>query len=254
MKIKKHLKILAVIGAVILLVFVILLLDNFVGNPVTSASIKSQAETLVKTEYGDLDYEVSSVTYDRTRKTYFVDVTSETSIDSSFTLSYSRNGSFNSNTYNSQVDEKSNTHMRLLNQYHQSLSKLDTVYNVNGEKPDYLINFGGYISTPSSSELVFDKIYSAAELNEIAIEYGTVTVYVEHENPSLEVSADIIKMANDLLSESGISFNNLSFSMYKIPFEKGVEAEFRFEGLLLDEIIKENFIEILETKKVNHSA
>ncbi len=250
MKVKKHLKILAVIFAVILLLFIFLLLDNFVGNPITSTHIKNQTEALIKTEYSD--YQVSSVNYDRTRKVYFVEIVSnyQTNIDDHFLLKYSRHGDLQDNFYNSSVAEKSNTHIRLSKQYNELLIQTSSQYNASDKKPDYIINFDGFFVPPKPEELESNKIYSTAELNEIAKKYGTLTVRIEHENPTLEVSADIIKVANDVLNEYGISYNNMTVFMNKSPFEKGVDAVFRFEGLLQQEITGESFIDLLETKNV----
>ncbi len=256
MKTKKCIKILAVAAASLLILFIFILFDNFVGNPLTSGHIKNQAETLINSEYGESNFQVSSISYDRFRKNYIVDVApyDQTNIDGHFTLVYSRYGSFKDNSYNSRVAEKSNTHMRLLRQYAELLMQTSTDYNLSNEKPDYIINFGGFIVPPKPEELESDKIYSTAELNEIAEKYGTVTVYVEHENPSLEVSVDIIKTTKDVINDCGISFNNMSFSMYKFPFEKNTRSEFRYEGLLQSEIAGENLIEILETKKVDDAG
>lgn len=187
----------------ILAVIVILILTGaflFFGNPVSEFLVKRNAEKYIAENYKAYDYIVESVNYDFKTGNYYANISSPSSIDSSFTLYAGANGKIGFDTYESAVEGKWNTAGRINDEYRLKVEKA-----LENEEFDYECNIGfGDIeftqsdapadaSVPeyaiSTSSLELDKNY---DVNEFGKKAGHITVYIYNEDVSIEKLSEIL--------------------------------------------------------------
>ncbi len=120
---KTFLKILAGIIAFLLIFAVFFIANSFLGNPVSANIAKSKAQTYITDKYGHLSLEIKDVAYNLKDGYYVISVSSSTSIDTHFLLSYGAGEIFRDD-YESSVLSSMNTMDRLCDEYKKSLTPL----------------------------------------------------------------------------------------------------------------------------------
>lgn len=86
--------------------------NDLLGNPISAAFATHKVEAYVAEKYPELDLEVGKAHYNFKFNTYWVSVSSRTSIDTHFTIEYG-NGTIKYDEYESYVQGKFNTRDRL---------------------------------------------------------------------------------------------------------------------------------------------
>ena len=99
---RKFIKICAVVLVVILLAVACM----FFGNPVSKILVTRNAKEYVSENYRGSDYFIESVRYDFKTGSYYADVASPSSADSSFTIYAGLNGKISYDTYESVVADR----------------------------------------------------------------------------------------------------------------------------------------------------
>ncbi|MBE6815753.1 MAG: hypothetical protein E7522_09965, partial [Ruminococcaceae bacterium] len=196
---KKILKVLALILAIVLIIGIGLFANALVGNPVSKFLATKGAEEHLAKNYGDKDFVVEEVTYDFKTGGYYARVTSPTSIDSHFSLSFDWLGKLIIDSYE-EVTSGWNTAYRIGEEYRKEVDKVfennefpffmhishgdieftSKEYGEDSSRPDYAI----YKET-----LEIDGIYDIDELGKKA---GKLTIYIYNRDVSPEKLAEIL--------------------------------------------------------------
>ena len=113
---KKVLKILALVLAIILIIGIGLFANSLVGNPVSKFLATKGAQEHLAKNYSDKDFVIEEVTYNFKTGGYYARVTSPTSIDSHFSLSFNWLGKLVLDCYDD-VTTGWNTAMRIEEDY-----------------------------------------------------------------------------------------------------------------------------------------
>lgn len=234
---KKVLKALALILAVILIIGVGLFANALVGNPVSKFLATKGAEEHLAKNYGDKDFVVEEVTYDFKTGGYYARVTSPTSIDSHFSLSFDFLGKLELDCYDD-VTSGWNTAMRLEDDYRNAVKAIteskdfsEKYFIAHGEIPcilsDYPIDEEHPEYALQKEELVIDKIY---DIKEVAAEHGKLVLYAYDEEVTHERLAELLLDVKNKFDNSGVTFKAVDFVL-EPPKEEG-------QPLMSDEQIK----------------
>lgn len=210
---KKFLKVLALVVAIILIIGIGIFANGLVGNPVSKyLATKSANEYLEKT-YSDKDFVIEEVNYDFKTGGYYARVTSPTSIDSHFSLSFDLMGKLVLDAYDD-VTSGWNTAYRIGEEYRKEVDKVfennefpffmhisygdieftSEEYGEDSSRPDYAI----YKET-----LEIDGIYDIDELGKKA---GKLTVYIYDNDVTEENLAEILLNIKSVFDKSGVTF------------------------------------------------
>ena len=210
---KKILKVLALILAIVLIIGIGLFANALVGNPVSKFLATKGAEEHLAKNYGDKDFVVEEVTYDFKTGGYYARVTSPTSIDSHFSLSFDWLGKLIIDSYE-EVTSGWNTAYRIGEEYRKEVDKVfennefpffmhishgdieftSKEYGEDSSRPDYAI----YKET-----LEIDGIYDIDELGKKA---GKLTVYIYDNDVTEENLAEILLNIKSVFDKSGVTF------------------------------------------------
>ena len=215
---KKFLKVLALVVAIILIIGIGIFANGLVGNPVSKyLATKSANEYLEKT-YSDKDFVIEEVNYDFKTGGYYARVTSPTSIDSHFSLSFDLMGKLVLDAYDD-VTSGWNTAMRLEDDYRNAVKAIteskdfsEKYFIAYGEIPCVLSDYPLDEETPEyalqNEELVIDKIY---DIKEVAAEHGKLVLYAYDDEVTHERLAELLLDIKNKFDNSGVTFKAVDF-------------------------------------------
>ncbi len=255
---KKVLKAVAFIIALVLIIFLGLFANSLVGNPVSKLLAQNTAKNHLKESYSNTDYYIDDVSYNFKDGLYYAKIKSNSSVDSNFNFLIDMSGKLKIDTFEYDVLNKSNTAMRLMEEY-KTLT--DPVLNNNSfpytcsiitanleindrqsikeneDIPDYSI---------ISEDLELDKIYDILELGKKA---GHITVYIDNESISFEKATQILLDIKEYLDECGISFQAIDLTL-RSPLDKNdttPKEEIVVLNFLYDDIYEDGLLERVKT-------
>ncbi|MBE6751310.1 MAG: DUF3139 domain-containing protein [Ruminococcaceae bacterium] len=215
---KKILKVLALVVAIILIIGIGIFANGLVGNPVSKyLATKSANEYLEKT-YSDKDFVIEEVNYDFKTGGYYARVTSPTSIDSHFSLSFDLMGKLVLDAYDD-VTSGWNTAMRLEDDYRNAVKAIteskdfsEKYFIAYGEIPcilsDYPIDEEHPEYALQKEELVIDKIY---DIKEVASQHGKLVLYAYDDEVTHERLAELLLDVKNKFDNSGVTFKAVDF-------------------------------------------
>ena len=210
---KKILKVLALVVAIALIIGIGLFANALVGNPVSKFLATKGAEEHLAKNYGDKDFVVEEVNYDFKTGGYYARISSPTSIDSHFSLSFDWLGKLIIDSYE-EVTSGWNTAKRINDDYDK---KVDNVFE-NNEFPFFMhISYGNIEFTSEEygedssipeyaiyrETLEIDGIYDIDELGKKA---GKLTIYIYNRDVSPEKLAEILLNLKTVFDKSGVTF------------------------------------------------
>ena len=210
---KKVLKVLALILAIVLIIGIGLFANALVGNPVSKFLATKGANEYIEKTYSDKDFVIEEVTYDFKTGGYYARVTSPTSIDSHFSLSFDWLGKLIIDSYE-EVTSGWNTAKRINDDYDK---KVDDVFE-NNEFPFFMhISYGNIEFTSEEygedssipeyaiyrETLEIDGIYDIDELGKKA---GKLTIYIYNRDISPEKLAEMLLNIKSVFDKSGVTF------------------------------------------------
>jgi hypothetical protein len=157
MKKKVLLKISAGAAAFLLIVAVFFIANSFLGNPISANIARNKAQSYINDKYEHLDLEIRDVTYNLKDGSYFIFVSSNTSIDTHFSLSY-RDKEIFRDDYEGSVLSGMNTMDRFRDGYKKSLTplvqaKIGDVTNIS-VIPEKLTKYDIDIDSPFDKKLI----------------------------------------------------------------------------------------------------
>jgi hypothetical protein len=216
---KKVLKVLALILAIVLIIGIALFANSLVGNPVSKFLATKGAEEHLAKNYSDKDFVIEEVTYNFKTGGYYARVTSPTSIDSHFSLSFNWLGKLVLDCYDDDVTTGWNTAMRLEDDYRNAVKAVteskdfsEKYFIAYGEIPcilsDYPIDEEHPEYALQKEELVIDKIY---DIKEVASQHGKLVLYAYDEEVTVERLSELLLEVKNKFDKSGVTFKAVDF-------------------------------------------
>ena len=212
---KKIIKVLAVLMAVVLIGAILFIANAFVGNPISKMIVSANSKKYIEEQYPNMDYYITRVSYSFKTGGYYAYVKSKSSEDTNFSVSYSSLGKVGYDNYESRVADGFNTWDRINHQYGVETSVIldelpyesDICYAriESGDKGEGLINFG-----LDMASLELDKNY---DLKDMGAKYGKVTIYVCDKEVSEEKAAEILMYIKKAFEKEDESFYAIDLAL-----------------------------------------
>ncbi len=254
MKKGRNVRILAFLGAMILIVGVGMFANALVGNPISKLLAARRAETHVENTYGNTDFYIEDVSYSFKDGNYYAHIKSPTSVDCTFALCIDMGGRLKWDGYEDSVLSGQNTANRLYMDYRKLVDTVlespsfpfagdigygdlqigDREYIEEGAYPEY---------TLPMEDFELDGVYDIRKLGEKA---GLLVLYVQAEEVSAERASDILLELKELMEGAGVPFYAIDFVLeYPRPKEGEPAREGRIEvnGFLMSDIYEEGMVE-----------
>lgn len=257
---KKILKIGAFILAIVLIIGVGLFANSLVGNPISKAIAKNTAEKYIKENYGNTDCKLESISYSFKDEYYHAHVSSESSIDTHFSLLINGLGQLKYDNYESSVTNGWNTAQRIGMDYRkvadEILKSKQLPYNM-------FIAYGELIFThwdaeteengvhhiPSyaliTDELTLDGYYN---VNKLGADAGKITVYIADSMVSVERMSEILLDIRMCFDDAGVGFHAIDCVLEYPRDENGFAEDGRIEVMdfLYSDIYEEGLTDRIE--------
>ena len=253
---KKFLKVVGILFAVVLVWFT----NAMLGNPVSAMMAKNAAKDYLAEHYAHTDYYIEDVNYSFKDGNYYGHIRSESSIDTQFTLYMTMTGKVRFDTYDSVTSG------------FVTANRLDMEY---GELADSVLEDAAYpykaydsfafgtleIFDPEALEdpnvtdippyaidrslLVIDHVYDIRELGKQA---GHLVIYVDSEIVSVERAGEIMLDIKSMFDAAEIPFAAMTLVLQHPRMEDGTwnDEEVRVEHFLYEEMYEEGLTERIE--------
>lgn len=250
---KKILKTVAVIISIALVIGVCVIVNAFVGNPISKHIATNTAEKHLEEKYSDRDFEIEKVIYNLKDGNYHAFIKSPSSIDSHFTILIDMSGNLKIDNYEYSVLTGWNTANRLGNEYRE---KVDEILDSQSFPYAVDIGFGDiefipteYAKDPSVADyaiIIEDlKLDGEYDINELGSKAGKLTIYIDDETVSYEHLAEVILEVKKIFDDAKVKFYALDFVLEYPKDENGTIKEGRVEvrDFLYADIYEEDMIE-----------
>ena len=232
------------------------------GNPVSHALATRAAKAFLSDRFSGTDYQMERITYSFKDGRYHAFMTSPTSIDGDFSVSFSMLGAYHYDTYDSVLDGF-NTAQRLNSEYRKLT---DTILNDPAlpydNSQDYSIMFGKLEIYPREAfedpnatdvpayaivqdDLELNKIY---DIKELGAKAGHLILHVDNDTISVEEAARIMLDFRSMFDEADIPFYAMDFVLRHPRTEDGKtdDEEIRINDFLYQDIYEEGLTERIE--------
>ena len=253
---KKIIKIIAGITAIILIGLLLFVANGLLGNPVSKALAKQSASKYIQKNYPNLDLTIERVNYNFKTGSYYALVKSQTSIDTHFDLDISMTGKILYDSYESHVLSGWNTWQRIDLEYRTMVDKV-----LNAPDFPYVsdIDFGSIKIKESDREigpirpvyglvmedLELDKTYDVKELAKTA---GHITIYIQSEEVTIKKASEILLHLKEIFDKEDIPFYAIDFALEEPRKDDGLPNEDREEIWVKDFLYSDIYEEGLEER------
>ncbi len=259
---KKVLKILALVLAIILIIGIGLFANALVGNPVSKYLATKSANEYIEKTYSDKNFVIEEVTYDFKTGGYYARVTSPTSIDSHFSLSFDWMGKLELDAYDD-VTSGWNTAMRLEDDYRNAVKAVteskdfsEKYFLAYGEIPcvlsDYPIDEEHPEYALQRNDLVLDKVY---DIREVGANHGKLVLWAYDDEVTIERLAELLLDVKNKFDKSGVTFKAVEFIL-EPPKEEGEplmsDEQIEIRNFYYSDIYEEGLVE--RVKKANQET
>ncbi|NLY61390.1 MAG: hypothetical protein GX054_07805 [Clostridiales bacterium] len=253
---KKTIKIMAGITAIILIGILLFVANGMVGNPVSKTLAKQSASKYIQKNYPNLDLKVERVNYSFKTGSYYALIKSQTSIDTHFNLDISMTGKILYDSYESHVISGWNTWQRIDLEYR---TMVDKVLNAPDFPYDSHIDFGSIEIKETDIEigpirpayglvledLELDKKYDVKELAKTA---GHITIYIESEEVTIKKASEILMELKEIFDKEDVPFYAIDFALEKPRKDDGLPNDNREEIWVKDFLYSDIYEEGLEER------
>ena len=259
---KKHVKIAIIIPLIALAVGLLWFGNAMLGNPVSRTLATKAAKSFLSDRFSDTDYQMERITYSFKDGRYHAFMTSPTSIDGDFSVSFTMFGEYHYDTYDSVLDGF-NTARRLDSEYRELT---DTILNDPTLPYDntqiYSIMFGELEIYPREAfedpnvtdvpdyalvqeELELNQLY---DLKALGAKAGHLVLYIDNDTISVEEAARIMLDFRSMFDEADIPFYAIDFVLRHPRTEDGKsdDEEIRLNNFLYQDIYEEGLAERIE--------
>ncbi len=259
---KKILKVLALVVAIALIIGIGVFANSLVGNPVSKYLATKTANEYIEKTYSDKDFIIEDVNYDFKTGGYYARVTSPTSIDSHFSLSFDLMGKLELDCYDD-VTSGWNTAMRLEDDYRNAVKAIteskdfsEKYFIAYGEIPCVLSDYPIDEETPEyalqNEDLVIDKIY---DIKDVAAEHGKLVLYAYDEEVTVERLSELLLEVKNKFDNSGVTFKAVDFVL-EPPKEEGEpnmsDEQISIRNFYYSDIYEDGLVE--RVKEANQKA
>ena len=201
-------RIIAGVLAFVLIGFILMMVNQFVGNPLSRMLVNRSAEKYLAENYRDLDLEAEKADYDFKTGRYYVAVKSNTSIDTHFDMGYTWAGKFDYDGYEDIVLSKWNTWQRVDKEYSDLVEdKIES--KMNFKEREFMYGEIKYADDKVDS-LEIDKLYNIKELAKIK---GHIIVHMERKERDAEVMTEILLNIKSLFDGEKIPFYQIGIDL-----------------------------------------
>ena len=259
---KKVLKVLALVVAIVLIIGIGLFANSLVGNPVSKFLATKGAQEHLAKNYGDKDFVIEEVTYDFKTGGYYARVTSPTSIDSHFSLSFNWLGKLVLDCYDD-VTTGWNTAMRLEDDYRNAVKAVTeskdfsekyflaygeipcvlSDYPIDEEKPEYALQ---------RKDLVLDKVY---DIREVGANHGKLVLWAQDDEVTIERLSELLLDVKNKFDKSGVTFKAVEFIL-ELTKEEGQplmsDEQIKIRNFYYSDIYEDGLVE--RVKKANQET
>lgn len=256
------LKIGALVLALALIVGVCLFANSLVGNPISKSMAENTAKKHIEQNYKNTDYELKEVSYNYKDRYYHALISSDSKIDSEFTLMINKLGKVEYDNYEYSVTNGWNTAIRHDKDYRKAV---ETLIKSNNFPYEAYIGYGELIfvteeqkDDPMTSDyaLITNELTPGAyyDVNKLGASSGKLTVYIDDETVSTERMAEILLGIRKCFDDAGVGFHAIECVLEYPKNEDGFYEFGRVEVIdfLYSDIYEENLIERVE--KANEAA
>ena len=250
---KKILKTVVVIISIALVIGVCVIVNAFVGNPISKHIATNTAEKHLEEKYCDRDFEIEKVIYNLKDGNYHAFIKSPSSIDSHFTILIDMWGELKIDNYEYSVLTGWNTANRLGNEYREKVDEI-----LDSQSVPYAVDIGfGDIefipteyakdpSVPDYAIIIEDlKLDGKYDINELGSKAGKLTIYIDDETVSYERLAELILEVKKIFDDAKVKFYALDFVLEYPKDENGTIKEGRVEVMdfLYSDIYEDGILE-----------
>ena len=259
---KKPVRITIVVLLIVLSAGLLWFCNAMFGNPVSHSLSSKAAKAFLSEHFSGTDYEMERITYSFKDGRYHAFMTSPTSIDGDFSVSFSMLGEYCYDTYDSVLDGW-NTAQRLESEYRKLT---DTILNDPARPYDntqiYSIMFGRLEIYPREAfedpnatdlpeyailleDLELNKIY---DIKKLGAKAGHLILYVDNDIISVEETARIMMDFRSMFDEAGIPFYAMDFVLRHPRTENGKsdDEEIRINDFLYEDIYEDGLTQRIE--------
>lgn len=207
----KTVRILAGVGAVVLIILLLIVTMSFTGNPISKVLATRTADKYVDENYPDLKLRREETYYDFKNGNYGVKYVDPNSKDIHFTIRTDYLGRLSHDGYEEEVLSKWNTRLRLEDEYNDYVEKIvrdNLDYDFDMVIPS---TFGDEEKDKDLANLELDTVF---DFHNIPFEQH-LTVYIYEENRNWESLSEIILEMDELMERE-----NIDISKYTIVLEE----------------------------------
>ena len=253
---KKFFKTVAIVLAIILIAFAILLANAFFGNPISKALAQNTAQKYFQQTYSNTDYELGDVTYSFKDGFYYAPISSPSSIDTRFSLAIDAFGKLHHDYFADYVTTGRNTISRLEADYRQAV---EAVFQSESFPYDTHIAFGELVYVFEADRETYDVADYAIivdelpldvqyDVNALGTQAGRLTVYIWDDTVSAARLAEILLDIRASFDGAGIGFRTIN-CILEYPREENTLYEgdrFEVMDFAYSDIYEEGLIERVE--------
>ena len=253
---KKFFKIVAIVLAIILIAFAVLLVNAFWGNPISKALAQNTAQKYFQQTYSNTDYELGNVTYSFKDGFYYAPISSPSSIDTHFSLAIDAFGRLHHDYFADYVTTGRNTISRLETDYRQAV---EAVFQSESFPYDAHIAFGELVYVFEADREAYDVADYAIivdelpldvqyDVNALGTQAGRLTVYIWDDTVSAVRLAEILLDIRASFDGAGIGFRAVN-CVLEYPREENTLYEgdrFEVMDFAYSDIYEEGLVERVE--------
>ncbi len=231
--------------------------NSMVGNPISKLLAQKSAEKYIAETYPGSDYTIEDTGYSFKDGNYYVNVVSPSSMDTKFSISVNWMGEVLFDWYEL-VESKMVTAQRIDMDYRDQCDSIfssalfpyasDIAFGSlncgDRESMEYIlaedtIYRKNYLT---SEELVLDGIYNVGELGKT---YGSLCLYVDTENCTEQMAAEVLLTVKDLFDQAGIGFHDIDLTLQHPRNEDGNRPgeSFNMLSFLYEDIKEDGLVE-----------
>lgn len=220
---KKPIRILAGLGAIALIIFLLVITMSFTGNPISKLLAIRAADKYVEDKYSDLNLERDESFYNFKDGYYYVEYLKEDSKDINFDIKLDYLGRLKYDGYKEDVLSKWNTRMRLEDEYSAYVGNI--IRNNMNYDFDMITSstLGDENEENKMEELDIDMRF---DLHNIIFD-KELSIYIYEDDNSIEKFEEIIVELNKLMEKE-----NIDISRYTIVSEKKENQESNLDGII----------------------
>ena len=249
-------KTVAIVLAIILIAFAVLLANAFFGNPISKALAQNTAQKYFQQTYSNTDYELGDVTYSFKDGFYYAPISSPSSIDTCFSLAIDSFGRLQHDYFSDYVTTGRNTISRLEADYRRAV---EAVFQSESFPYEAHIAFGELVYVFEADREAYDVADYAiivdelpldvvCDVNALGTQAGKLTVYIWDDTVSAARLAEILLDIRTSFDGAGIGFRAIN-CVLEYPREENTLYEGdRFEVMDFDysDIYEEGLVERVE--------